>query len=57
MFHRICSDYCEESNDQLDNLYGFLSEPVDNKSEHAKQYRQHELVEAMEQDIKAVYGP
>ena len=55
-FGRICSDYIQESDQEIYNLYNFLSAPIDSMSTKAKEQRQKELMMSIEDDINSAYG-
>lgn len=53
-FGRISSDYVVESDTEINNLYNFLGAKIGSLDE--RNNRKKQLVAAIEQDIKAMYG-
>lgn len=55
-FGRICSDYITESDEQIDELYKFLSAPIDRMTEEQKETRKKAILDSIQDDIDCAYG-
>ncbi|XP_052771064.1 uncharacterized protein LOC128210751 [Mya arenaria] len=55
-FGRICSDYVQESDTQINHLYNFLSSPVDHMSTYDRDKRQQAILDSIESDIASAFG-
>jgi len=55
-FGRICGDYVQESDREINDLYNFLSASIDSMDAKAKEQRQKELMISIQDDINSAYG-
>ncbi|XP_052236506.1 uncharacterized protein LOC127848220 isoform X2 [Dreissena polymorpha] len=55
-FGKICSDYVQESDTEIMQLYNFLSSPIDHMSNADRTARQKALISSIEDDIDSAFG-